>query len=226
MLQDGWDRARENFAAMKRAHVRLTSSNGTLDIRDAWVAVVSENYSLGEKLKVMFDENVPAEKSLCAQFFAEQKSDKLLRCVFLFRKMMTHHSVKLQKVDVWHMFIPGKVLSKYMAIPVPRPDFDVYARLNAGTDTTMLPVYLGRFKHIDHKLDLGWVNTPTQHRGQFVLTAPSGLTPADVCRFLIPYYENLFSQMAAFPITTPLPAPPASQPNKKSSAKKKSSSKP
>ena len=193
--------ALDEFYAMKRARNLIDTTNQVFVVRDAWKAVLAANYEIGEKLKLAFDETVPAEKDYKRKFLEQQRNDDLLKYVHLARQVGTHHYEIIANLNSVYFLADPVVVKEYHALSDPKPDFNSFLAQHPLVRSTPVAVILRRFKHMSHGKDKGWIGTPADHLGMPLITHIAGFTPSDAARYLVTYYEIVFSQLAAFPAT-------------------------
>lgn len=188
---------------MKRHRDRIEASRQPLEVRDAWMGIVTSNYEIGEKLKLALDPRSSEETGFKDKFFNEQRNDDLLKYVYLFRKVSTHDIESVFHIGILHMLVPGEVMTEWQTLSDPKPDQESFVRNHPLTAKTPMAVWLRRFKHWDYGKDKGWVYPPGRHLGRGTVSDFHGVTPSNICSYLIPYYEAVFHNLASFPPSDP-----------------------
>ena len=201
MHQQALRSALDEFHAMKRARNLIDTTAQAIVVRDGWKAIITANYEIGEKLKLAFDKTVQTEKDYKEKFFTQQKTDALLSYAFYARKVGTHHYETTADVNSIYFELDGDAVLEYGNLPDPKPDFDSFLRQHPKARRTPVAVVLRRFKHMDRGRFMGWIGTPAEHLGLPIYTHIAGFTPSDAARYLVTYYEVVFSQLVAFPAT-------------------------
>ena len=201
MHQQALRSALDEFDAMKRFQLRIDMATQILDVRDAWKAIITANYEIGEKLRKAFDDSSPAEKKYKKNFLELQKNDDLLKHVYYSRTVGTHDSDPIANVDVVHSELDGDSFLEWGSLPEPKPDLDTFIRQHPKAKHRRAAVILRRFENMNHGKSMGWIGTLARHLGKPISTNVVGFTPSDAARYLVSYYETVFSQLAAFPVT-------------------------